>query len=321
MTKPLIVDHELAAGSTISQRLRSLGVTGRFLKPLEYSMVLIWGFGGTGKTYMFQDDPRCYILNFDGKGIEHPNARAIVFPAYDPERARLIDAGGEPIVPQWTHFVEKVKILEQLARDNDPNRPTTVIIDTIDSAVRIAREHSTYVYGVRDGIPTKSVEELGQAAYKYGNEQVAKLINHLHLTCGYGVVIVAHLRNVDITEGGKVKERKIDKSVTTGLLSPFWPQAELSVRAKATPSTKEIVQTITLPDGRTTTRKVQQPHTVFSLAMSDTDVPELCRTKVPAVSKALRNFEVPQSGGWKILCDEYNRTINSLGSAESQENT
>lgn len=183
--------NTLGQGETIIQRYAGLRGAPRVQgSPPENTIMMLAGYPGTGKTYFAESIPNNYILNYNRSSSVNPRSRALQFP---------ISTDRAP--KSWVDFEAEINILTTLARENKP-RPQMVTFDDLTSATQMLKDwipSNAKKLGLlsKDRKDTDNWTDLdGKAAFFWLSQRMIRLLLDLNQH-GYGVLLLAHLRDAD----------------------------------------------------------------------------------------------------------------------------
>lgn len=181
----------LESGPTAAQNFGSWGIQpkgGSDSAPAPHrAFVLIMSDEGKGKSHLASDIPGALILNFDLTGYASQR-RAQVLPILNQE-GNTKGSGGQKFI--WTlDYLNKLKgELVDAALQNKP-RPTTIVIDSLNSLLRIHLNH----YGAA----------ISMSDYADVYDNVREFCLSLR-DVGYGVWVLSHFQTVKV----RAKDAKI----------------------------------------------------------------------------------------------------------------
>ena len=175
------------AGAVASSNFGNWGTKGgTHLALPEHIAALVLSFPGAGKSHLFWTHPGALVLNFDGSGTA-PDIKCQIYGVRDLQN-RLVDPNGQAFEWSWERIEEIKKRLIEAAKKNEP-RPTTIVIDTITSLIRIVKK------------------KFGDNWEAFGDiyDNIAELILELR-DAGYGVYVLGHLIKSMVRKQGEAPD-------------------------------------------------------------------------------------------------------------------
>lgn len=238
--------NTLAAGAPLTSKYGRLGgQTRRAIAPPHKSIAFFFGLPGEGKSALMQSVPNSFLFNLDGSSTVSSSPRAEMWPLPSSSTGQLEDGSGQPIVLTHDLIMEKVAILKDLAKTNQP-RPDTVIFDSLSTWLRLLIEWvpaNAVKLGIRspnDGPATSFRQLHGPAAWDCVYEAVVQTIADLKAH-GYGVFLVGHVVRNTVPIGENLNTFTMDFTTGPGFWKRFFPLVELSVAICARLSVREVV--------------------------------------------------------------------------------
>lgn len=167
------------------------GYTGRAIKKPEELFCLVASFPGRGKSTFIESCPYALRVDFDHAGTSHSNPKSVTIPSHDNK--------------SWgfNEFIDLVDKLVEDAKNNVPERPKIIAIDTLDSLIgltisavlelereRVRKKNES----VSDHMELpKSFHDLqGKRAWGMVYDSIAIQLDRLRLQGKYGVWLFAH---------------------------------------------------------------------------------------------------------------------------------
>ena len=230
---PRETGQSITAGDLIESRyLVELGGFSevRMMPDARISMGVVLGRKGKGKSSLFHSCPTAYIINVDisstprkprgsvWPGVRPSDGLAVkVNPEYpnDPER-------GIPFQLTWGDVREKRDILLKLALADNPQRPTLIVLDTVDSCVPLIKAWQLSEWNKAHGEtnPKDDWEDLPENKWTQMYDEVTQLGQSLR-NVGYGFVWVGHLGDKMVSDkasGPRVRVRVENMTLCPGNL-------------------------------------------------------------------------------------------------------
>jgi hypothetical protein len=265
---------------------------------------------GCGKSHLLHNCPHAAIFNFDRSqisGLDDASHRAQVWPWINKD-GQTCDSDGKPFQLTWEAARAKFDELIQKAKAGNPNRPKTVVIDS----VRMATELCTNQFLQSLPLDKRTVQaKWNIAANVYF--QVTSLIDLL-VQAGYGTVVVVHVGE-DETEwtdtskeegdpSRKYKVRRLVPKVPPSIQESVFRSANLIVRMDKRTVTEVETKTIhipipgtnnTVPKQQTTTTEKQK----FFLLTVDKEMPSTVKSRIAGTLP--REIEIPERDPWDAL--------------------
>lgn len=266
------------------------------------------GFGGTGKSHFLASCPNTFIFNFDLSPTTNPNPLATIFPFID-ENGTPIDENGKFVALDWkTHIIPKRDLLIKMGLDQDPSRPTTVVIDTGDTAIRLAREYAAKEYG------KSTVEDAGQAGWTRAYSEISTLFHDLYKV-GYGVWVTGRLANEEIkNERGDIIGMRETTRASSNFFSYFEPYCDFvgKFTVEQEQVTVKIPVEVALGGGRTITqtKDTTELQNRYLFVTQDPRLPYFLRCRGVNASM-MKRVALPNSGGYDVLNRAYEAAFNS----------
>jgi len=207
---------DAAPPGSLRKYSRLRGISGvPIVPPLSKQTMMIAGRTGVGKTAFIQSCPTGYIINTDLCGVTTPHFKATIWPAVssdmrpceaasprevgafkDEELSEQVgfDVWLKPVEMTWDAVLEQANILVSLAKQNVPDRPEIVFLDTVDSTIRMLQPWVAAKYG------KDSFDALhGKLGWPAIWDEVTGLCRRL-TAAGYGFVYVLHLTDKIVYE-------------------------------------------------------------------------------------------------------------------------
>jgi len=311
----MTLTQELAVGTTIDQRFSKLGSRGVRFHPALTQCVSAWcGTSGEGKSSLLQSCPDAFILNTDLSSTSNPDPHAFIWPCIN-EAGQPTEADGS-VIPDltWGDCLERVEIVRDMNRNKVEGAPKLVVLDTIDTAVRLAMAHEVKSLG-----KTSWDELYGPAAWAAVHDQFVNLA-HDNKRVGVGTAFILHLTTKTISEGEGHKAKKIILEDVPRLTDNFWGKLN------------DICEIVGIVEQGTTTRAVKKirtnastgepilnPKTGQPLETTETiQIPRVIVSFEPRYKEVAKrrsgiatSIEIPPRDGWAVLEEAYRKGLEA----------
>lgn len=279
------------------------GRVGHAIAPLQRIRALFVGYPGCGKSCLIQSHPKAFIENIDCSSTTTYTPKAAIWPFIDPATGTPCDDDGSPCILTWEKIEAKHAILKEMAKANDPNRPETIVIDSVTGLLPLLRDYLTRKAG-----KTAFKELHGPTAYDDMYSILVNTLVELH-AYGYGVFLIAHVMDYSVTVDDKGGTKQIpDINFTEGLANRLYDKLEL----------------IALVEKRTAIVKKQDPrypNDPRKTIDETVEVPYLTRSpSAPTLARYIKSrvpfnpIQLPQADAWATVEAEYNRARASVAS-------
>ncbi len=184
---------------------------------IELAHITLIGSAKSGKSYLTANNPRAFVFNFDKTAFD-PGTRAGVWPIRDTD-GTFKEAGPRGLVqiksPTFDDYLKVKDELIAMAARNDPNRPKTIVIDTITAMCNYVQEWLVVQKG------KSSFKDLGQDGWFARNCVIEKFSRDLY-SAGYGVINLLHFspRYIPVWDeksGQTINKHEVLPTVSDGL--------------------------------------------------------------------------------------------------------
>ena len=217
------VQQELAVGKTVQSRYSGLGFSGgAMVSPPGKLFGLIVGMPGVGKSCFLQSNPNAFIINTDLSSTTTSKPNATMWPAMGPEGIPIepFSSGFRNCTLTWKKILEKKDQLIKLS-ESDTDRPETIVVDSLGSAIALVRKYVTEKAGKTDW------KELdGRRAWDDVYEELVRYAVDLR-AAGYGFYYVCHLVNAKIPLGEDRYTIRPELTITDSFYKRLFPLFEL----------------------------------------------------------------------------------------------
>lgn len=198
----------------------------------RHNFTIVVGRSGEGKSSFLQSGDRLFIINVDLSATTNRKPKAMIWPGVrsdgtpvepNPEDP-LNPAAGIPLSLDYKTILSKRDLLVEMAKDEYPGRPTTVVVDTVDLMYPMLQRWMADQAGK---------EEFGKLygpdAWPESYQQVLDFVLFLRRV-GYGVILAMHLGDKTIHIGEMKKEYLRDQPmVKDNLWNLLKPHADMIV--------------------------------------------------------------------------------------------
>ena len=304
-------EQTLAAGQPLAAKYGKLGGhRGRMLAPPAKIAAFIFSLPGDGKTAFAESHEGGFIFNLDGTSTTNPNPLATTWPGVSGTNGSLIDDAGNNMVLQYEGVIEKINILKELAKNNQP-RPETIFFDSLSAWVRlltyyIGRNAKTLSIAQDNDKDWKSLHgpSAWDMLYNIVVDTIADLKNH-----GYGVYVLAHIVKNKIPIGENMFAQGYEFTITDNFWKRLYAIFELSAVL--------AVETIPVTSVETVTQDYKgKPLTTTKQVTKNVRKHYLCvnRSDLEGMAKGRVNFdkiELPATGAWEAFVTAYRTAANS----------
>jgi hypothetical protein len=191
-----------------------------------------------------------------------------------------------------------------------------VVFDTAEKILQFIIPELSRVYGEKYGTTIEDIREWGQGGAGWGkvNTWFQDTLNDLHMA-GYGWTCVGHLR--EDTKTVRIKNETVVKNTYRSALNPgiqavLYRDSQFIMMVQKDIENFQTDQTIKLPGGKSTTRKVDNTRNVWKLELS---VPESGREPDTVILKQRLAEHMPDSvditgyNGFQNFCNVYQKAI------------
>lgn len=184
----MTVSQDVSRPGSFASRF-SFGNAAQSRPQLAHQHMLIASLPKCGKSYLALDNPEALALNFDLTAVL-PGTRAAIWPIRgdDGSTYETNPAGGLKKIPAPTfadYLAIKNELIDMAAR-NDPNRPKTIVLDTVTKMCNLVQDHLVKISGKTE------FKQLGQDGWAERNRVVESFGRSLY-SAGYGVVEILHI--------------------------------------------------------------------------------------------------------------------------------
>ena len=217
------IHQELAVGKTVQSRYSGLGFSGgAMVSPPGRLFGLIVGMPGVGKSCFLQSHDDAFIINSDLSSTTNSKPLAIMWPAMGPEGIPIepTSSGHQNCLLTWKKILEKKKALIEMSEKN-MDRPETIVIDSLGSALALVRKYVTEKAGKQEW------KELdGRRAWDDVYEELVRFAVDIR-AAGYGFYYVCHLVNAKIPLGDDRYTIRPELTITDSFYKRLFPLFEL----------------------------------------------------------------------------------------------
>lgn len=306
-----MADHTLAVGAVPAAKYGKLGGhRGRMLAPPAKIAAFIFSLPGDGKTCFSESHPEGFIINMDATSTTNSQPLATTWPGVDATTGMLTNDAGQPFILEYEHVMEKLAILKELAKSNQP-RPQTIFIDSLSAWIRllknyIAKHAQDLSIGGANNVEWKSLNGKASWDYLYDHiiDVIADLKNH-----GYGVYVLAHIVKSKIPIGENLFAQGYEFTITDNFWKRLYAIFELSavIAVEVVSETKQEKGTMLVRGKeqetvRTVTREVRK----HFLCVNRTDLAGMAKGRVN-----FDKIELPATGAWEAFETAYRQAANT----------
>lgn len=284
-----------ATATTPAQKYAALGgYTGPQFKPLEKVLGFICSIPKAGKTALIEGNPGAFIFNCDNSSTVNPRALATKWPMFGED-------GTPTEILRWEAVDAKIKILENLARTNNPDRPQCVVFDSLSSMLELVIDYVTRnaqrlgLVGGDRAAPENFSALNGLAAWDMVYNTITQTINRLKNT-GYGVWILGHITNKNVVLASDMITVP-ELTITDGFWKRLFPRFDFSGVIIAEKKT----QMVDVP-GKP---KKRVDNVVRTLRIEHPGLNSILGARVPIEP----SIELPLDGGWDRFEEAYKAAI------------
>jgi hypothetical protein len=207
---------------------------------LSRQHLMIGSLPKVGKSRLTGDNPDALVLNFDFTQAD-PRTRAAVWPirGSDGQACETGPGGLKKIsAPTFKGFLEIQDQLIAMAKRNDPNRPKTIVVDTVSKMCDYVQDHLV------ETRQKTSFKELGQDGWAERNRLVEKFSRDF-VRAGYGVIDLIHLsyRNIPVSNtdtNQTLHTRECLPTISDGLWRSLFVGPSLIATVELKPVTEQV---------------------------------------------------------------------------------
>jgi hypothetical protein len=269
MTQPALI-QDVSAGRTPATKYGGFGVSGYRGIPRPTNLFgLAVGMSGSGKSTFFQTCPDAAIINIDGSPTVTSNPLAAIWPIRG-EDGNLYESDLTTKVHlDWEAVRAKRDLLIRLAEADEP-RPAMVVMDTINLAIPLVREHicryAHSKYNIADEDSRLWRQMDGRPAWDELYNEIISFTLSLR-RAGYGFWWTMHLTQQYIKIGEDISKDVITVNVTDNFWSRLFPLFDMVCAVEQTETTETITDQVAMPGGRTMpkTRIVRKPIRILTV--------------------------------------------------------
>lgn len=291
----------LGAGTTPSQRWARLGGTSGapILVPPERMKAIILGFPNHGKSDFLWSNPNAFIFNLDQSSMKSA-PKAQVWP-YSTANGVITGDGSTPLNLTFKAILDKIEILKELARTNQP-RPETIVIDSVGALIPLMQRWIIEKAGKSDWKQVDGRAGWGEIYDWLSNS----LLYELH-SLGYGVWLTGHLYEREIKISDEITERRVDINLSDALYDQrFIAQFEFAGVCEKVPTPLKVQDPRFPNDPKRTIDKMGYrvqltdvtSHTALNRGLK-------CRVDLPGP------ITLPRGNGWSVFREEYLRAAST----------
>tara|TARA_R100000234_G_scaffold14294_1_gene7880 strand:- start:9597 stop:10487 length:891 start_codon:yes stop_codon:yes gene_type:complete len=255
---------------------------------------LLVGMPGAGKSCFIQSNPDAFIINTDASSTTNDEPQACMWPGVD-EEGRAIDVGSKPMVLNWQAVLDKKEQLIELAK-KEAVRPATVIIDSLNPAIAMVKQHVTEKAG------KKSWKEMdGRRAWDDVYEELVRFATDIR-KYGYGFYYICHIVNAKIPLGDDRYVIRPELTITDSFYKRLFPLFELVIAFESSWVTESKTVQMKGPGGKPGPQKtVSEKVNKHFIKVNDEALSGItkCRVALPD------QFEVPKFGAWESFVKKY----------------
>lgn len=201
----------------MDSRFSKLGTQGVRFHPQLTQCISVWhGNSGEGKSSLLQSCSDAFIVNTDLSSTSCPDPKAFIWPS--------LNEGGQPVESDgavvsdftWEEAMERINIVRDMAREGVEGAPRMVVIDTIDTAIRLVMDKVVADHG-----KTEWEDLFGPSAWAAVYDEFLDLAFD-NRKAGLGTAFVAHLTTKVLTEGEGRSQKKVVLENVPRITDNFW---------------------------------------------------------------------------------------------------
>lgn len=293
--------QEISSGETPAQKYAKLGGhTGPQFKQLSAVVGFIASVPKMGKTALLEGNPDAFFFNLDGSSTVNPSCKATKWPG-------IKEDGTLAEVITWEKVDAKLRVLEQLARNKDPDRPACIVFDSLSAMLESVIDYVTrnakslsLVGNDRDA-PDHFSQLNGQPAWDMVYNIITQSINRLRNT-GYGVWVLGHVVNKNVILNDSLLNMP-ELTITDGFWKRLFPRFDFSGVIVA--ETRPQYETIKDPRTGRERRNKTGDEVIRKLSIDYHPLKSILGARVPIET----TIELPLDGGWDAFAAAYNAAI------------
>ena len=258
---------------------------------------LIVGMPGVGKSCFLQSHDDAFIINSDLSSTTNSKPLAIMWPAMGPEGIPIepTSSGHQNCLLTWKKILEKKKALIEMSEKN-MDRPETIVIDSLGSALALVRKYVTEKAGKQEW------KELdGRRAWDDVYEELVRFAVDIR-AAGYGFYYVCHLVNAKIPLGDDRYTIRPELTITDSFYKRLFPlfelvaafETEYGQETKMVPRKNKVGS-----DGPK--RPVVTKYKKHFMTVNDESLSGITKCRVALPDR----IELPQEGAWNAFEDIY----------------
>lgn len=274
------------------------GQVGWDFTPPEQLRMFVIGSPGSGKSTFAASNPDAWIIDTEGR------ARDVVF--------------GRAAYFHCPHASDYVKLLSQLVEDGKRGKHPCkmVIFDTIDAWVLQLVRFLTEIRLPRDSKCDSILDLPHGKGYSLLQDEISRRLSALTLA-GYGWMVVAHIKEVAITdEQGNILRYRKESNLFPSLRGPLHMMSHIQATAIRKVITPTETKTITSPKGIKIQRPVKsEPRNVFLLSLRPGGARiegERVDAKNPYLGYLEEVMELPIKDGWASFVEKYTNAMERI---------
>lgn len=292
----MTVSQDVSRPGSFASRF-SFGNAAQSKPQLAHQHMLIASLPKCGKSYLCSDNPEALVLNVDLTSVL-PGTRAAIWPIRGDDGGAYESTPAGPLkkipAPTFKDYLTVRDELVDMAARNDPNRPKTIVIDTVTKLCILVQDHLVKVSGKVD------FRALGQDGWAERNRLVESFGRSLY-AAGYGVIEVLHVapKNIPILNqqtGETVHTLEITPLISDGLWNALCVAPSII-------GSVELKVSNTIVGGKTVQKSVRVFKTYKNVLGSQTS-----GSRVPLPPEIELSSEHP----WDSLRSAFDQSVQSL---------
>ena len=290
--------QELAVGKSVAAKYGGLGLTGPMVSPPGKLFGLLVGMPASGKSCFIQSHPEAFIINTDLSSTTTDEPQACMWPAMDNPTGTPAEPSGKGESPITLDWEKVLKIKGQLIEmaEKGLERPETVVIDSLGTALALVRKYVTKKAG-----RSEWKEMDGRRAWDDVYEQCIQIATDLR-SSGYGFYYTCHIVNSKIPLGDDRYTIRPELTITDNFYKRLFPLFELVAAFECEIGTETVMVETKGPGGKPGPKR---PKTIqykkHNIKVNDESLNGITKCRVVLPDK----FEVPKQNGWKFFSDQY----------------
>lgn len=280
-----------ASGKSLVEQFRAKygGERGGRPKGVNRAFILLIGRPKSGKSTLAGTNPAAIRVDLNRAGPTM-GEQAIRIPAYTHD--------GVSLRLDWKWLADVVQDLERMAEQGEPDRPKTVIIDTLSDLIQIARE----AVEKEAGKPWQDLH--GKQAWGQVYDRIYRLL--LRLTKHYGVVLIGHVVEQSKPLGDDNYRVAEGIDIPDGLWKLLHKEADAIIAVDR--EDKAIRDTPTDPKAPRKPTEIKSSYVLKFKMKPGTALNRVVATRVPMPQHEIR--DLPPENAWALFEKLYDEAID-----------